>query len=134
MSVKIPVYQNATIVQDTLQPIVFSHGLKAHRNIYATLYMELASCGYFVIALSHNDQSADYTPKAGVYDLETEGYDYKVKNLQVKVRENEVLALCEEIQKEDFMANFGFQGRAKLSDDLVIMGHSFGGITVLGAA
>jgi dienelactone hydrolase len=32
------------------------------------------------------------------------------------------------------MTNLGFEGRAKLSKDLVIMGHSFGGISVLGAA
>ena len=43
--------------------------------------MELASCGYFVICLSHNDQSADYTEKAGYYDAETPKYDYLTKNL-----------------------------------------------------
>lgn len=64
-----------------MQPIVFSHGLKGHRNVYSGLYMELASCGYFVIALSHNDQSADYTPKAGQYDTKTPIYNYSVKNV-----------------------------------------------------
>jgi hypothetical protein len=65
--------------------------------------MELASCGYFVIALSHDDQSADYTPKAGLLDLKTENYDHRVRNLQVKVRENEILALSEEIYQKGFL-------------------------------
>jgi predicted dienelactone hydrolase len=66
-----------------MQPIVFSHGLSGHRMVYSTLFMELASCGYCVIALSHNDGSADYTPKASQYKGKVEMYDYQMRNKQV---------------------------------------------------
>ncbi len=68
LSIKVPVYRDATIGKKMMQPVVFSHGLSAQRMIYSSLYMEMASCGYCVIALSHNDQSSDYTPKADFYD------------------------------------------------------------------
>lgn len=55
LKITIPVYRDANLGLKKMQPIVFSHGLKAHRNIYAGLCMELASCGYFVITISHND-------------------------------------------------------------------------------
>jgi predicted dienelactone hydrolase len=65
LSVQVPVYKNANLGLKTMQPVVFSHGLKAHRMCYSAIHMELASCGYCVIALTHNDGSADYSPKAG---------------------------------------------------------------------
>lgn len=51
-----------------MQPIVFSHGLTANRMHYATLCIELASCGYCVIVLTHNDGSADFSTVSGEFD------------------------------------------------------------------
>jgi predicted dienelactone hydrolase len=55
---------------------VFSHGLTGHRMVYSSIFMELASCGYLVIALTHNDGSADYSPKVGTYNGKHEMYNY----------------------------------------------------------
>lgn len=116
-----------------MQPVVFSHGLSANRMLYSTLYMELASCGYCVIALTHNDGSADYSPVAGVYDG-SEMYDYWVRNFGVKVREKEVLGVVKEITQPWILASFGPDWKqVKLTNNLVLMGHSFGGITSLAA-
>jgi hypothetical protein len=51
-----------------LVPIVFSHGCHTHRHAYTALYGELASHGYLVIALGHNDGSADFSPYKGHYN------------------------------------------------------------------
>lgn len=95
--------------------------------------MELASCGYIVIALSHDDRSSDYTPNAGPYDSKTPNYVYDVRNKQVKIREKELLALVQEVTSAGFMESLGFK-LAELTEDLVIMGHSFGGVAVMGVS
>ena len=86
-----------------MQPIIFSHGLTGQRLTYSAMYMELASCGYCVIALSHNDQSADFTPKAGFYEGNIPIYTYDIKKLQIAVRENEILSLADEIMNPLFL-------------------------------
>ena len=78
---EVPVYKDATIAKMAMQPVIFSHGLSANRMTYASMCMELASCGYLVIVPTHNDQSAQYSPKAGYFDSKTPRYTYKVKNL-----------------------------------------------------
>jgi platelet-activating factor acetylhydrolase len=42
-------------------PIVFSHGLTAGRSMYSMHCCEMASHGYIVFALDHQDGSAAYT-------------------------------------------------------------------------
>ena len=68
LGVQVPVYKNATVGLKNMQPIFFSHGLTVHRHCYAGLYMELASCGYCVVSLTHGDGSADYHPVAGQFE------------------------------------------------------------------
>lgn len=117
-----------------MQPIVFSHGLTANRMLYSAMCMELASYGYCVITLTHNDGSADYSKEAGEYDG-AENYDYWGKNFGVKIREKEVNAVVAEITKPWILASFGPDWKpAQFTDNLVLMGHSYGGITALGAA
>jgi hypothetical protein len=99
----VPVYRNANIGLTKLQPVVFSHGLSGQRNTYSALFMEMASCGYCVFSISHNDRSADYTPSAGFYDPNVPTYTYDVKRLQVSIRENEVQSLTNEVMKPDFL-------------------------------
>jgi hypothetical protein len=55
LSFRIPVYRNANLGLDEMQPIIFSHGLTAQRLTYSAMFMELASCGYCVISITHND-------------------------------------------------------------------------------
>lgn len=78
-TVSVPVYRNAGLGMRKLQPIIFSHGLSAQRNTYSALFMELASCGYCVFSIGHDDRSADYTPKAGYYDDKVPTYTLDVK-------------------------------------------------------
>ena len=87
LKIKVPVYRDAIVGLSDMQVIVFSHGFTAHRMIYSALYMELASCGYCVVALTHNDGSADYSPQASYFKNSKKMHDYEFKNEQVKIRE-----------------------------------------------
>lgn len=79
--ISIPVFRNAKIAPfKKLQPIVFSHGLSANRMTYSVICRELASCGYFVVCLSHNDKSGMYTPKAGHFPSEIPNYTYEFRS------------------------------------------------------
>ena len=131
--ITIPVFRNANIAPlKKLQPIVFSHGLSANRMTYTVICRELASCGYFVVCLSHDDRSGMYTPKAGPYPSEIPNYTYEVRSEQVKIRQNELLALADEVMSKSFLSALNTEwSKVTLSQDLVFMGHSFGGITAL---
>jgi hypothetical protein len=64
-------------------------------------------------------------------------YDEKTKHLQIGIRENEILSLADEIMSPKFPISVSEDWgdrNATFSKNLVLMGHSFGGITVLGAA
>ena len=47
------VIKDATILQEKLNIIIFSHGFSAHRNSYTCFTKELASQGYVVFCLEH---------------------------------------------------------------------------------
>ena len=118
-----------------MQPIIFSHGFSGNRMTYSALCMELASCGYIVVCISHDDKSGMFTPLAGPFQSEIPLYTFDVRKEQVKIRENEVLALADEIMSRDFMKYVSLEWKTNtLSRDLVLMGHSYGGITVLAVA
>ena len=119
----------------TMQPIIFSHGFSGNRMTYSALCMELASSGYFVVCISHDDKSGMFTPLAGPFQSEIPLYTFDIRKEQVKIRENEVLALADEIMSRDFMKSVSLEWKTNtLSRDLVLMGHSYGGITVCAAA
>jgi len=44
-----------------IRPVIFSHGLTAHAVVYSGICRDLASQGYLVIALNHQDESCAYT-------------------------------------------------------------------------
>jgi platelet-activating factor acetylhydrolase len=134
-AIKVPVYRNANIGLAKMQPVIFSHGLTGQRNTYSALFMEMASCGYCVFSISHNDRSADYTPSVGLYDVSAPIYTYDVKRMQVTIREHEVQSFANEVTKSGFLGTIAPEwSKSSLTDQLVLMGHSFGGITVYGAA
>lgn len=69
LSARVPVYRNRKRGnQGELKPIIFSHGGTANRMGYSAICSELASLGYLVISISHNDGSGDFTPYFGQYD------------------------------------------------------------------
>lgn len=79
-----------------MQLVVFSHGNMVNRFTYSALYRELASCGYFVVTITHGDGSADYHPKKGPFPGGQDPYkyefaNYEKRNKEVKYREKEVL-------------------------------------------
>ena len=65
--VSIPVAFDAHLAKDfavgnkKLQPVVFSHGEAADRMLYSGILRELASYGFLVVALNHNDQTCMHT-------------------------------------------------------------------------
>jgi hypothetical protein len=60
--------------------------------------MEMASCGYYVVCVSHNDGSADYTPQAEEYLSEVPLFHKQIRRKQLQVRTNELLTLIDEVQ------------------------------------
>lgn len=137
-SIKIPVQRNAPLRKDKqqiIQPIIFSHGLSNHRNGYSVLCRELASNGFLVISVVHNDGSAGFSPYVGGYERPGKFYDYQLRNKQIKIREEDVIQLAHEIYEPNRFAQFGSDWKGlKLSENLIFYGHSFGGITALSAA
>ena len=77
--------------------VIFSHGIGESRLQRASLCIELASHGYLVICLSHNDGSADYTPEAGEY-REAPEYHQQIRKMQQDIRSNEIKELIKEIK------------------------------------
>ena len=135
LSIRVPVWEDANLGVKEMQPIVFSHAFHSNRMVYSGLCMELASCGFCVITLNHDDRTCDYTEKSGLFDTDHKAHEFEIRNLQIKIRENEVLALSDEVMKLGFLKTISLEWhQAKLSRNLVLMGQSFGGITVLGAS
>lgn len=98
---------------------------------YSALMMELASCGYCAVSITHNDGSADWSPLVGVFDG-TLMYDHKEKNRQVLIREKEMAAVVKHVTTQGIFEHFGQDWKeVKMTDNVVVMGHSFGAITVL---
>jgi predicted dienelactone hydrolase len=100
----------------------------------------LASHGYLVFALDHHDGSCRYTelhngtPKQ--FNLAQKPLDIKYKKQQLEIRSNEICDFVDELQKPDFLkSKLGFKEEVCLDlDNLVVSGHSFGGITAIHAA
>ena len=63
-----------------LTPIIFSHALMMSNAHYSRHCIELASHGYIVFALNHNDGSCNYTENLDgdpvYFDKQFKRYDY----------------------------------------------------------
>jgi len=64
---------------------------------------ELASHGFFVVCLSHNDRTADYTPQVAYFDGSIPKYTLEVKKMQLQIRSNEITALVDEVLQKKFL-------------------------------
>lgn len=102
--------------------------------------MELASHGYIVFVIWHNDGSCVYTEtkdgKSIYYDTKFQFYDLSARQKQVHQREKELSSLLDEILEPNFL-----QETLKLpsgvsldSNKVAASGHSFGGVSAIGFA
>ena len=54
--------------------------MASQRMSMTSIFRELASYGYIVITVSHNDGSGDHTLRCGEFHAKNELYDYKYRN------------------------------------------------------
>lgn len=83
--VSVPAAMKAPLADDfaqgkkKLQPLVFSHAEAADRMVYSTMLRELASHGFLVVALNHNDQTCMHTLGRPKDQMEEEEEETKSK-------------------------------------------------------
>ncbi|KAG8511986.1 Platelet-activating factor acetylhydrolase, partial [Galemys pyrenaicus] len=157
-SMTIPASWNSPLKTGEKYPlIIFSHGLGAFRTIYSAIGMDLASHGFIVAAVEHRDESASATyyfqnqsdaeiaKKSWLYlKIMKQGEDTQSqRNQQVHQRAKEcsqALSLILDIDRGNLKKNLldlefdvkqleGSIDRNKIA----IIGHSFGGATVIQA-
>uniref|UniRef100_A0A8C2IMC6 Platelet-activating factor acetylhydrolase n=1 Tax=Cyprinus carpio TaxID=7962 RepID=A0A8C2IMC6_CYPCA len=148
-SCKIPAAWNASFKPDGKYPvIIFSHGLGAFRTLYSAICVELASQGFIVAAVEHRDESAsatfyfrEHTEPGTKKPLKPDENEFPLRNKQVKHRAEECIRALDIL----FDINSGKSVENVLQCDfdlstmensmdlcrIAIMGHSFGGATVI---
>lgn len=142
---------NATLLplDKRLPIVVFSHGLGGNADIYSYQTMTLASYGYVVLVLTHQDRSAPVVALSNGTEIH---YDFEVVNLLLEERHDEYvkerrrrtdhrvqefIAAVEAVHRMDRedIPGLSFSLRGRLSkSETFFMGHSFGGATALTAA
>ncbi|KAI9335262.1 platelet-activating factor acetylhydrolase [Obelidium mucronatum] len=148
----IPAYTNAPLVSEEQLPnkipvAVFSHGLVGNQTAYSQLVGTLASHGVVVLSVEHRDGSAcasarnNYKtsiPYAKAPPEGPEAVEFRVNQLNQRIQEvNEAYRLLEALNRGDPVHNIlgtnlpPLEGRLDLKNSVVI-GHSYGGATVLG--
>tara|TARA_B100000401_G_scaffold375676_1_gene275773 strand:+ start:335 stop:1534 length:1200 start_codon:yes stop_codon:yes gene_type:complete len=150
----IPASLDAPPASRGLPVIVFSHGLSGCRNMYSALCTSLAARGYMVAAIEHRDGSASCcatVAKDGklLYQryVHTDGnFCWRQKQLQQRVKEvGAVVAAMRAAAPRGAGApsncypRSGFNPALHLDgfvdcSCLTLIGHSFGGATVISAA
>jgi dienelactone hydrolase len=149
--------QNATLLPsdkaEKLPIVIYSHGLGGTSDVYSYQTMALASQGYIVLSLNHQDGSAPVVQRVDgsllTFDFEipglkggkdTEEEYYRSRRSRTNLRVKELLASTEKFLGLDEMdlpelkeSNLSLVGRLQ-KDHVFFMGHSFGGATVLTAA
>ncbi|KFP81174.1 Platelet-activating factor acetylhydrolase 2, cytoplasmic, partial [Acanthisitta chloris] len=131
--------------------VIFSHGLGAFRTLYSSVCTELASWGFVVAALEHRDHSAATTYFCTAEDGREEWIPFQqvppgqkefyFRNKQVHQRAEEcvrALRLFTDIASGKSVPNLLCQDLdlSMLKDNIdltkvVVMGHSFGGVTAV---
>uniref|UniRef100_A0A8D0CHJ2 1-alkyl-2-acetylglycerophosphocholine esterase n=1 Tax=Scleropages formosus TaxID=113540 RepID=A0A8D0CHJ2_SCLFO len=158
-SYRIPAFWEAPFKSNGKYPLViFSHGLGAFRTLYSAICAELASRGFVVASVEHRDESGSATfyfkensqmqqqenlEKVWMYyrALKPGEEEFSLRNNQVQQRANEcirALKILDEINSGKSVTNvlqseFDWSS-LKNSLDLcktAVMGHSFGGATVI---
>lgn len=138
--------------QKLLPVVIFSHGLGGNADIYSKFCSDLASHGYIVIALEHEDGSGSFAydlknskklfyipPPAGMKYKRNNVVDFRKPFLQKRVEEikgviefirahkkqqnTEHFKICPELEHKLFTA--------MNLEEMYIAGHSFGGATAV---
>lgn len=121
--------------------IIFSHGLYGIPELYTLLSENLSSYGFIVFGIYHTDGSAFHVqfPNGKKIPYQTQDIN---REKQIENRVNDIQFLIKKIKElskkrivdpdEIFLSNF-FDGRLD-SDQISILGHSFGGITSIFAS
>lgn len=127
--------------KESLRPIVFNHGLGAHLSFYTTIYYALASHGFLVIALNHQDESCFFTVDKDDKDIahEITKSDLAYYSGQVKQRVEEIHLTIDSLKELSPALHFwifgGFAPNAKIDmSELILAGHSYGAISMIAAA
>uniref|UniRef100_A0AAX7SQ28 Platelet-activating factor acetylhydrolase n=1 Tax=Astatotilapia calliptera TaxID=8154 RepID=A0AAX7SQ28_ASTCA len=159
-SFKIPAYLDAPFKSNEKCPvIIFSHGLGAFRTLYSAICAEMASQGFIVASVEHRDQSASATltksSGATQQNLVKEWMYYRAlqhgesefppqeTNKYVKQRADECILALDKLTEinsgisvQNVLETHFDWSTLKNSMDLcriAVMGHSFGGATVIEA-
>lgn len=98
-------------------PIIFSHGLGGNQHSYASLICQLASQGFFVISVDHQDEVKDICT-----DIEKKPLVY------LEMRVKEIRKLIDQLGNKSgsIQKLFGSDIEFDMSH-LTVMGHSYGG-------
>uniref|UniRef100_A0A665W2Q0 Platelet-activating factor acetylhydrolase n=1 Tax=Echeneis naucrates TaxID=173247 RepID=A0A665W2Q0_ECHNA len=156
-SFKIPAFLDAPFKSREKCPVViFSHGLGAFRTLYSAICVELASQGFIVASVEHRDQSASATfyfhektdsenasKTSWMYyrTLRHGESEFPLRNKQVKQRADECIQALDRLTK--FNSGIRMQNVLQTQFDwaalensmdlcrVAVMGHSFGGATVI---
>lgn len=141
--------------------IVFSHGLGAHRHLYSSLAMDLAALGAIVVCVQHCDGSSCFALARSTDRAATTIDDFKpvpflpvpkkkavpgreirqtpeqqLRQRQlIECRIPELSAVISRIHSGELLPALGFHTCKSINPIRpAVMGHSFGGATVVGAA
>lgn len=126
--------ENAKPLKATFPVVVYSHGLGGTMEMYAAFVVDLASQGYIVVAVNHNDGSASVCqlPKGEMMYYvhrsaeEIKENEYEIRHGQLKQRVANVQLAFSYLQSEDM-----FLKHQMRLDELYTYGHSFGGATAI---
>ncbi|KAA8499678.1 Platelet-activating factor acetylhydrolase 2, cytoplasmic [Porphyridium purpureum] len=138
---------NAPAAMDAgkLPLVIFSHGLHGLRSTYSVHCTELASHGFCVAAIEHNDGSASFSvrPTGQVTEFQPVPVDargtereFEFRNAQLRTRVGEVVSLLDALDRgtslhvTSQMEKVGLAGRLDTTQ-LHLSGHSFGAATAL---
>uniref|UniRef100_A0A8C7PF43 Platelet-activating factor acetylhydrolase n=1 Tax=Oncorhynchus mykiss TaxID=8022 RepID=A0A8C7PF43_ONCMY len=161
-SFKIPAALNGSYKQNGKYPVViFSHGLGAFRTLYSAICTELASQGFIVASVEHRDESASATyfyhqkPQEPEKDenlveewmyyrsLKPGESEFPLRNKQVKQRADECIKALDTLiqinagknMENVLQTEFDWTTLENSMDlcRIAVMGHSFGGATVVEA-
>eukprot|EP00520_Triparma_pacifica_P006993 CAMPEP_0118646164 /NCGR_PEP_ID=MMETSP0785-20121206/7904_1 /TAXON_ID=91992 /ORGANISM="Bolidomonas pacifica, Strain CCMP 1866" /LENGTH=474 /DNA_ID=CAMNT_0006538127 /DNA_START=115 /DNA_END=1536 /DNA_ORIENTATION=+ len=154
-------YKDAPVapIPTSLPVVVYSHGLGGTASLYSTQSTSLASHGYVVMLVEHSDGSAPLTMSQSGKIIEHYKDIYKLRNdtergIQwdtpdyVRGRREQLLVRIEEVVETAKWAKSAFnpdstsklppaiaplRGKLDVSKGVHLVGHSFGGATVLSA-
>ncbi|GMH66216.1 hypothetical protein TrST_g11465 [Triparma strigata] len=149
--ITVPFQRNASLVvgKDKFPVIVYSHGLGGSNSLYSYQAGQLASNGYVTILVEHSDGSAPLTKAQDGHIIEHDMTMYplretekgawdtppyvKQRREQLEVRVHEVIEAAKFAMKT-LPSEARFKGRLEVKKGVHLVGHSFGGATVLSAA